>query len=83
MYTYHSLGRASVFKSTEAEDKDTLKRELESAVAYFEKSSQEQSWSNPARFCYPFYRMYLAITFHEAETEEIQRYLAEAKVAVG
>jgi hypothetical protein len=46
---YHSLGRASVFKATEAEDKGTLKSELAAAVAYFEKSSQESQYS-PASF---------------------------------
>jgi hypothetical protein len=41
MYAYHSLGRASVFKVIETHDEDTLKKELESAVAFFEKSSKE------------------------------------------
>ena len=79
---YHSLGRASVSKSTEAHDKDTLKKDLEVAVAFFEKSSQESDHS-PASFCYPFYRSYLAITFQDAKENEIQRYLAEAKEAIG
>jgi len=82
MHAYYSLGRASVFKSTEAEDKDTLKKELEAAVAYFEKSSHESSISS-ARFCHPFYRSYLAITFQEAKEDEVQKYLTEAKEAVG
>ena len=84
MYAYHSLGRASILKATEVEanDKIKLKSELEAAVAYFEKSSQVD-WFGPARFCYPFYRTYLAITFHEAKEDEVQRYLLEAKGAVG
>ena len=82
MHAYHSLGRASVFKATEAKDNGTLKRELEAAVVYFEKSSQESKYS-PARFCHPFYRTYLAITFQEAKEDEVQKYLAEAKEAVG
>jgi hypothetical protein len=59
-----------------------LKRELEFAVAFFEKSSKESEFS-PAKFCHPFYRSYLAITFQEAKDDEVQRYLAEAKDAVG
>ncbi|MGD0952441.1 MAG: HEAT repeat domain-containing protein [Methanotrichaceae archaeon] len=86
MYTYHSLGRASVFKATEAEDSGTLKSELEAAVAYFEKSSQEpfsKSFSiSPASFCYSFYRTYMAITFQGAKEGEVQKYLASAKEAV-
>ncbi|WP_214083635.1 sister chromatid cohesion protein PDS5, partial [Methanothrix sp.] len=82
MYAYHSLGRAAIFKATEAEDNDTLKDELMAAVAYFEKSSQESEY-NPARFCLLFYRTYYTITFQEAEEDEIQRYLTEAKEAVG
>ncbi len=82
MFAYHSLGRATIFKATRARNNGALKRELEAAVIYFEKSSQE-SKHGPARFCHPFYRTYLAITFQEAKEEEVQRYLAEAKEAVG
>ena len=81
MFAYHSLGMASVFAATEAKDKFTSRRELEAAIAYFEKSSQESNES-PARFCYPFYRTYYAITFEEAKEVEVQKYLAEAKEAV-
>jgi HEAT repeat protein/nucleoside phosphorylase len=84
IYAYHSLGRASVLKATEAGDKAILRRELENAVAYFEKSAQEPSFFNhPAKFCHPFYRTYLAITFQDAKEDEVQSYLAEAKRAVG
>ncbi|MGA9097317.1 MAG: hypothetical protein WB392_00130, partial [Methanotrichaceae archaeon] len=84
MYAYHSLGRASVYKATEAKDRTTLKIELEAAIGYFEKSSQEspQYDYSPARFCYPFYRTYFAITFQGAKEDEVQRYLTEAKKAV-
>lgn len=82
MRAYHSLGRASVLKATEAHDDVTLKKELDSAVEFFKKSSQETEYS-PANFCYLFYRSYLAITFQEAEADEVQRYLARAKEAVG
>jgi hypothetical protein len=82
MYSYHSLGRASVFKATEASDKDTMEKELEADVAYFKKSSQQRT-SGPSMFCYRFYRSYLAITFHEAKEDEVQRYLTEAKEVIG
>jgi len=82
MHAYHSLGRASVFKATEAHDKDILKNELEAAVAFFEKSCKE-SQGGPAEFCYPFYRSYLAITFQKAKEEEVQRYITKARKAVG
>ncbi len=82
MYAYHSLGRATIFKATEASDRNTMKTELEAAVTFFEKSSQESVYS-PARFCCPFYRSYLAITFQEAKEDEVQRYLTDAKNAVG
>ena len=83
VYAYNSLGRASVLKATEAEDIDIMKNELEAAVAYFEKSSKEESLKNPAEFCLPFYRSYFAITFRDANEDEIKRYIAEAKKAVG
>jgi hypothetical protein len=81
MNAYHSLGRASVFKATEVHDNNTFKIELEDAVKFFEKSSFESMYG-PAKFCYPFYRSYLAITFKKTKEEEIQQFLAEAKKAV-
>lgn len=82
MHAYHSLGKASVFKATGAHGDDILERELEAAITYFERSSQE-SRDSPARFCGPFYRSYFALTFRGAKEDEVQRYLAEAKEAVG
>jgi HEAT repeat protein/nucleoside phosphorylase len=81
-YAYYSLGKASVSKANEADDSDILRSELEASLTYFEKSSQESGHS-PARFCYQFYRAYFAITFQRARSDEVQRYLAEAKEAVG
>jgi len=83
MYAYHSLGRVSVHKASEADEKNTIRSELEAAVEFFEKSSPEQSYYNPAQFCRPFYRSYLALTFQCASEAEVKRYLAEAKEAVG
>jgi HEAT repeat protein len=81
-YAYYSLGRASVYNATESEDIDGLRRYLEEAVRYFEKSAQESKYS-PARFCHPFYRSYFAITFQRDSQEAVQNYLAVAKDAVG
>jgi HEAT repeat protein len=83
MYAYHSLGRASVYRALEANEKTTIRSELEAAVEFFEKSYQEQPYYNPASFCRPFYRSYLALTFQEASGVEVKKYLAEAKKAVG
>jgi HEAT repeat protein/nucleoside phosphorylase len=82
MYAYHSLGRASILKATDAENKECLLSELETAIGYFEKSSQEDPYS-PAKFCLAFYRSYAAITLLNAKEDEVKRYLAEAKKAVG
>ncbi|WP_461459909.1 phosphorylase family protein [Methanothrix sp.] len=82
MNAYHSLGRVSIFKATTAKDNDTLKRKLEDAINYFDKSSHESD-NSPSRFCFPFYRSYYAIAFQDAKEDEVQRYLAEAREAVG
>jgi HEAT repeat protein len=81
-FAYHSLGRAYVIKAVDARETDALKKELESAISYFEKSAQIQKYSL-AKFCYPFYRTYFAIIFKEAKEDEVKRYLAEARDAVG
>jgi HEAT repeat protein len=78
---YYSLGRASVCAAAEANDNITSKRELEAAISYFGKS--QDTYYSPANFCYPFYRSYYAITFEGATAEEIEKYLIEAKKAVG
>ncbi|MBU4056245.1 MAG: HEAT repeat domain-containing protein [Proteobacteria bacterium] len=40
---YHSLGKASIFKAANAENDIDLKKEMEAAIGYFEKSSQPSS----------------------------------------
>ena len=83
MYAYYNLGRISVLKATETDDRYILRRELESAVTYFEQSSREGSPYNPANFCCPFYRSYISIIFDNADESRVDDYLKEAKRAVG
>ncbi|WXG41616.1 MAG: hypothetical protein WED07_12780 [Candidatus Freyarchaeum deiterrae] len=40
----HSLGRASIFRATEAESEEGFRRELEKALGFFEKSSIEATF---------------------------------------
>lgn len=77
------LGKISIYKATEAESDDELKEEMDKAILYFEKSSRESKYFNPAEFCLPFYRSYNAvISRQENAEEEIERNLTEAKQAV-
>ena len=79
---YHSLGKISIFKATEVKEED-FKKELEKALEYFEKSANEATWFNPARFCLPFYRSFHAITFKKYTSEhEVKKSIKEAKKAV-
>ncbi len=82
MYAYHSLGKAYVYKATESEDINILRKHMRAAIGYYEKSAQLSEYS-PARFCYPFYCSYFALTFQGASQESVQKYLIEAKEAVG
>jgi len=82
MFAYHAMGKASVLNASEMTDTNSIKSELEKAIAYFERSSQECSYG-PAEFCHPFYKTYYAITFQDAGQEEVHRNLSEAKMAVG
>ena len=70
MYAYHSLGRACVFKATAAAEDKAFREDLEKAIEFFEKSSEEAKYYNPAEFCLPFYRSFYAVTFHEAGSQE-------------
>lgn len=83
VYAYHLLGRACVFKATAAAEDKAFQENLEKAIGFFERSSQEAKFYNPAKFCLPFYRSFLAVTFQDAGAQEqVNRYLAEAKGAV-
>ena len=79
----HSLGKISVCKATSAKDEKTLQNEMEKAIRYFEKASQEAKYFNPANFCLPFYRSYYSVIFRQQEAEEeVKMNLDEAKRAV-
>jgi len=78
----YSLGRASIFKATETKKEEDFRRELENALGYFERSVAEALYSNPANFCFPFYRSFYVLAFKGDSYEaEIARYLADAKMA--
>ncbi len=76
----HSLGRASIFKATVAKSEGDFESELNNAIDFFERSSNEGTYFNPSSFCLPFYRSFCKITFEKAEGE-VHRYLDEAKSA--
>jgi len=79
----YSLGKISIYKATEAESEEKLKEEMDKAIEYFEKSSHESTYFNPAEFCLPFYRSYNAVISRQEDAEEeIDRNLKEAKRAV-
>ena len=83
MYSYHSLGRASIYKATISIDDEVFRENLKEAIDYFGKSAQEATYYNPARFCIPFYRSFLAVTSQEeGSQEQVDLYLAEAKNAI-
>lgn len=82
-FANHSLGMASIFKATEAESENELRKELEKALEFFEWSTIEATYFNIAGFCLQFYRLFYAITFEKQDAEsEVQKYLAGAKNAV-
>ncbi|CAG0997729.1 hypothetical protein METP3_03079 [Methanosarcinales archaeon] len=84
----YSLGRASIFKATEAENKEDFRKELENALKFFEKSANEvNNYSeflirNPASFCLPFYRSLYSLIFKNQTEAEVKNYLSDAKSAV-
>lgn len=81
---YYSLGKTSIYWATNAEDDDTLQKEFECAIGFFEISIQEVYWpSNPAKFCLSFYQSYYSVIYRKQEAEEeVKKNLEEAKHAV-
>ncbi len=84
-FVNHSLGKAAILKATEAESEEDFRKNLEKALEFFERSSEEKMDFNPTNFCLPFYRSLHTIAFKKKEEEEteIQRYIIEAKKALG
>jgi HEAT repeat protein len=82
-YANHSLGKVSIFKACQAEKDEDYKQELEKAITFFEKAAKESGWYNPAKFCLPLYRSFHTIIFKKQDAKEVDKYLAEAKYAVG
>jgi len=79
----HSSGMVSIYRASQAEDDESIRKELETALRFFEKASKESTFLNPAKFCLPFYRSFYAITFRKEDAEaEVKQYLAETKKAV-
>ncbi|MDQ1261628.1 MAG: hypothetical protein QG575_809 [Euryarchaeota archaeon] len=78
---YHSLGRASVLNATESKEKDQFKNCLQLAVEYFRRSSSGY-YGCLGKFCYTFYRSYIAIIFENASDEEVFNYLDDARKSV-
>ena len=79
----HSLGKISIYKATNAGNTKTLQNELEKAIDFFEKASQESIYFNPASFCLPFYQSYYSVIFMQQEAEEeVKKNFKEAKSAV-
>ncbi len=88
IFANYSLGRISIHKAIESDGEQSFKNELENALKFFEKASilatNQITYSNPAKFCLPFYRSFYALTFKKEEAKaELKKYLAEAKRAVG
>ena len=82
-YSNYSLGRVSIFMASQANKEEDYKKELEKAIAFFEKAAQESRGYNPAQFCLPFYRSFHTIIFKKQDAkEDMNRYLAETKEAV-
>ena len=83
IYAYYSIGRASIFKATESTSLDDFRKKIEEALKYFNHSSKEDNYLNPAEFCILFYRSFYLITFKPQGSEiVVKKYLAEAKKKV-
>ena len=86
IFANHSLGKTSIFKASLAENESDYRKELESAIGFYQLSAQESfhEWLNPSKFCLPFYRsFYTIISEEKPQTKnEVEKYLEEAKNAI-
>ncbi len=78
----HLLGKISIFKASQAKSEDDYRKELEIAIEFFGKATEEADWRfNPSQFCLPFYYSFYAIVFKK-EDAEVDIYLEAANDAI-
>jgi hypothetical protein len=54
----YAIGKAYIFRASEAKNEDDFRKYLEKAIEFFAGSSnQTLNFKNQARFCHPFYRL--------------------------
>ncbi|WP_440955362.1 HEAT repeat domain-containing protein [Methanosarcina sp. Mfa9] len=84
MNANYSLGKVSIYEASQTENEEDYKRELESAIKFFEEAAKVSTSFNPAQFCLPFYRSFHTIIFKEQNeaNEELKTYLEDAKNAI-
>jgi len=72
----YSLGRIHIFYAIDADDEEDFQKEVKIAIKYYEDSYLKASYYNRARFCYPLYKSYYAVTFEpESSDEDIEELL--------
>lgn len=83
VHVTYALGNIFVYRASKAESPEIFKEELENALTMFEETSKAAAFSDPAKFCFPFYRSFYTITFKKSkDDEEIQKYIEDAYKAV-
>lgn len=80
----YAIGKAYIFRASEAINEDDFRKYLEKAIEFFEISSnQALNFKNQARFCHPFYRSFYMITFGKYDAEaEVKKYFDLSKNAI-
>lgn len=79
-YATCSLGKICIYKASKSENENDARSQLEKAIQYFEKSTEEGSWRSPAKFCHPFYCTFDAVMFKKVHSKmEIENYITAAK----
>lgn len=79
----HSLGRISLYRTGQAKSNESIRNELETALGFFDKASNESIYLDPEKFCPPFYNSFYTMSFRKEEAKaDVKKYLAEAKSAL-
>lgn len=79
-YANHSIGKICIYKASKLENIIACRNLLKKAIRYFENAVNEQAYTNPATFCYLFYRSFDAVIFKKSSSkEEIDAYIVAAR----
>lgn len=83
-YAYHSLGNVFIFKASKCTDLGDYKKELDTAIDFFEKARNQDCYENPSLlYLYLFRTLHTMLFDKQGTKEDLDKYLRYTKSNIG